>query len=524
MAAGSDDEEALLVRLAKYTAKLSSDAEAEEFVRLCSDENASRSVVEARISYVLSERAALRQKKKRQSLLPTAFMLLVVSGGALASLLNGWNQSSSASSRGVEQLDQSLFKTVISPRKPTDTDWVVFYYKPYCGACRRVRPFFHALARSTNYTKLRFGEIDCVRWRPLCRHAGAKSQPAIKIYSKQGDSRREVATWQGVLIAYEILGWFVRLQNAGILPSDIGWADDQTLAEEMLRFKTAEGYLSRDISIDKRSVEDVDAAWRMALVDAVFQKSDSLEGRRLLAMADFLDALAYSLPKKRWRATTDSLRASLADKIVWTPRDFDKLLKKHGVEEPSNWDGEGRCGGYTCSLWTLFHAMIANSDRHGAPHVLKGIKSWIVEFFGCSECSKHFEDMWRDRDGEDASDAVSSALWLWRAHNLVSARVHPTRPPWPTNETCKTCFKSYNIQQRQQEVNRAEARKSTKRGEDEDFGGEGELLGETTDSTLQLPLDEEGDYDEGFVFRFLSETYCLDSDTFVCAAFDRSDT
>ena len=36
--------------------------------------------------------------------------------------------------------------------------WAVFFHRPYCGACRRVRPFFEALAETTNHPdKLRFG-------------------------------------------------------------------------------------------------------------------------------------------------------------------------------------------------------------------------------------------------------------------------------------------------------------------------------------------------------------------------------
>ena len=33
-------------------------------------------------------------------------------------------------------------------------------------------------------------------------------------------------------------------------------------------------------------------------------------------------------------------------------------------------------------------------------------------------------------------------------------------------------------------------------------------------------FDEAGAYDEDYVFQFLMETFCFDSDTFVCAAFD----
>ena len=42
--------------------------------------------------------------------------------------------------------------------------WAVFFHKPYCGACRRIRPVFEALASNTNATEhLRFGTLDCVR-------------------------------------------------------------------------------------------------------------------------------------------------------------------------------------------------------------------------------------------------------------------------------------------------------------------------------------------------------------------------
>ena len=60
-----------------------------------------------------------------------------------------------------------------------DVDWAIFFYKPYCGACRRVRPVFHALARTTNATAhLRFGEVDCVKHRSVCSMLEVESLPS----------------------------------------------------------------------------------------------------------------------------------------------------------------------------------------------------------------------------------------------------------------------------------------------------------------------------------------------------------
>lgn len=57
-------------------------------------------------------------------------------------------------------------KAVWDKLGPNDANvsWAVFFHKPYCGACRRVRPMFHALAAHTNASHtLRFGSVDCVK-------------------------------------------------------------------------------------------------------------------------------------------------------------------------------------------------------------------------------------------------------------------------------------------------------------------------------------------------------------------------
>ena len=112
-----------------------------------------------------------------------------------------------------------------------------------------------------------------MKYRPLCNHAGAKAQPMIKIYSgndplsqpynaaveavadevdgldEAGDaapprapkneaaskkfSRRPVATWQGVLIAYEIMQWFLEVQRSGLIRPEVTWAPEENLTAAM---------------------------------------------------------------------------------------------------------------------------------------------------------------------------------------------------------------------------------------------------------------------------------------------------
>ena len=92
--------------------------------------------------------------------------------------------------RSIELDDKGVYKTVIyaaqgsslgGPNGP-DVIWAVFFYRPYCGACRRIKPFFEALADATDAPdKLRFGVVDCVRYRAICSREGVDAPPVIRM-------------------------------------------------------------------------------------------------------------------------------------------------------------------------------------------------------------------------------------------------------------------------------------------------------------------------------------------------------
>ena len=139
--------------------------------------------------------------------------------------------------------------SVLGPNGP-ETDWAVFFYKPYCGACKRVWPAFRALAATTNSSgRLRFGEVDCVRDQHVCSMMGADRHPLVRLYKATGglDARtstsafkREVAAeWQGMLIAYELVSWFTSLQQGAqpLVHKSVAWPDEQELGEAMRRFR-----------------------------------------------------------------------------------------------------------------------------------------------------------------------------------------------------------------------------------------------------------------------------------------------
>lgn len=48
--------------------------------------------------------------------------------------------------------------------------------------------------------------------------------------------------------------------------------------------------------------------------------------------------------------------------------------------------------GYPCGVWTLFHYFTVSALRSAdSMEVLGAMLGYIKNFFGCSECSKHFQ-------------------------------------------------------------------------------------------------------------------------------------
>ncbi|XP_069604232.1 sulfhydryl oxidase 2 [Ranitomeya imitator] len=118
--------------------------------------------------------------------------------------------------------------------------------------------------------------------------------------------------------------------------------------------------------------------------------------------------------------------------------------------------------GYPCSLWKLFHSLtvqaavqpdaLANTEFEGdAQAVLKTMRQYIRDFFGCRECAQHFEAMAKE-SVDSVKTADEAVLWLWRKHNVVNKRLAgaPSEDPkspkveWPTPDLCPSCHEEIN--------------------------------------------------------------------------------
>ena len=491
-------------------------------------------------------RAALAaaERKKSNGAFGNVVLLVGVLAMGLTSFVGKRAPLYNAPLEVVSLEHQSFFTTVVSVSRATayngpETVWAVFFYKEYCGACRRVRPFFHALAETTNATtKLRFAEIECVKYRHICKHAGAKSQPMIKLFGLTDTKqklkekvkmdgygsyfeRKEVATWQGVLIAYEVFGWFLTAQANTFISNEVVWPSDDALALATQAFKkkndqTYEKAITSTPKNPGQYLESVNGAWRMSLHDAVFMRHDFLSGDPLMAMRDWIDALAYALPKKQWRTEAAVMKEALTKDTISEPQ-FQSLLKNAKILEPDlsalSCGSERGTKAYLCALWTLFHSLLANADRYAAPKILKTIHGFIIHFFGCTDCARHFDELFLSENGQDVTDAFDANTWLWRAHNLVNKRLD--KKAWPSNTTCAPCFRSHHLLQEKTQVKKNHRKKKTSVFDDDLQADPG-----LKDHLASLETYDPDFYDLGYVFQFLAETYCFDSDTFVCAAFD----
>ncbi|CAG2163135.1 unnamed protein product [Oppiella nova] len=111
--------------------------------------------------------------------------------------------------------------------------------------------------------------------------------------------------------------------------------------------------------------------------------------------------------------------------------------------------------GYPCGLWSMFHVMTVKeysmNSTHNSHEVLDLMRDFVIHFFSCEHCAKHFEKTSR-RLSSVLTTAESSVLWLWRVHNQVNHRTKgsesedPFFPKiqYPSHQMCSQCYQQNN--------------------------------------------------------------------------------
>uniref|UniRef100_A0A915Q1B9 Sulfhydryl oxidase n=1 Tax=Setaria digitata TaxID=48799 RepID=A0A915Q1B9_9BILA len=192
------------------------------------------------------------------------------------------------------------------------------------------------------------------------------------------------------------------------------------------------------------SETDMLKAMRMALFDEVVKTDNNITDANFTALLDFITLLTEAL-KRSTRAKSvflhlrHFLEARKGKRVISTTvwrNQFQNIERAYGYPFPLNAAWEHCKGtalgyrGYTCGLWTTFHAITVNALVEGLQtpiNVLFSIRGWVSYFFGCLDCRKHFLHMTTTlypltkRRVQNTHDMV---FYLWQAHNIVNARLH----------------------------------------------------------------------------------------------------
>lgn len=208
---------------------------------------------------------------------------------------------------------------------------------------------------------------------------------------------------------------------------------------------------------------DLETALRYSLRHEV-SAVKSISGEKLDALKAYLSVLTRYFPFGRnGKHFLNELQSLALSKATVDGSEIARKLDKAEQEDqkvfssPKQWLGcrgsapEKR--GYPCGLWKMFHYLTVNAADYGDAkprEVLDAMLGYVKHFFGCADCSRHFQEMAVDKDMNGVSSLDFSILWLWMAHNTVNKRLagDATEDPefpkiqFPNSERCSSCRNS----------------------------------------------------------------------------------
>lgn len=182
---------------------------------------------------------------------------------------------------------------------------------------------------------------------------------------------------------------------------------------------------------------DLEEAVKFALFHEV-TRYKTIDGERLLALQRFLNVLVRYFPfNENGMKFLKEVRQYVVnvEKEI-NAEDYTSQIKKleqnrTPVFSSNRWigcssvkDGLRR---YPCGLWTLFHYMTvqaAESEISMDPlEILQAMHGYIKYFFGCSDCSNHFQQMAARNKIWNVTSKDDAVVWLWTNHNEVNKRL-----------------------------------------------------------------------------------------------------
>ncbi|KAM4739450.1 sulfhydryl oxidase 1 [Anableps anableps] len=250
--------------------------------------------------------------------------------------------------------------------------------------------------------------------------------------------------------------YFYALQR---LPGVVRSGKPKPVSMDLLKNRTEEPW--RHFNNSRVYMADLESALHYSLrVELAVQSV--IKGEALIALKNYISVLAKYFPGRPvvmnlLKSLNSWLQDQTADRISYEAFkervDNTAQVANAALPEGVRWVG---CQGsqphfrrYPCGVWILFHVLTVQASTTGGSdpqEVLKAMRNYVHNFFGCRYCAEHFENM--AKEGLEKVDTLpSAALWLWSRHNQVNNRIagamseDPLFPKiqWPSPEMCPSC-------------------------------------------------------------------------------------
>mmetsp|Transcript_13483 Transcript_13483/g.26506 ORF Transcript_13483/g.26506 Transcript_13483/m.26506 type:complete len:457 (+) Transcript_13483:48-1418(+) len=374
------------------------------------------------------------------------------------------------------ETEASILPTV---RNSTANFVLIEFYAPWCPHCQYFAPEYERLAFAAQHQvgdELMVAKVDCVRYAGTCSKFSVDGYPTL-LWGRREDwlshkGLQEVRLADG---SAEAAADWINVNS--LLRIDLQQASQAEVAK-MLEYEKG-GDAARHMKGLQQTVAD---QWDMQLASVLLIRfsltAHASSRRHMRALRDFVHLLSERFPEQLSTGSAEqgelTYAAPCRESLRQLHHELGALADHPGSPEfhpdalearwqfcGTAWNDYGSKGwsgcrgtwpgnrGFTCGLWTLFHAITARGSDKTASSDTLIIRNAITQLFDCKDCRDHFLHIpWNPESTATRDDAQ---LWWWQAHNRVNARLErmekqngdgdPAFPKvqWPPSTVCPRC-------------------------------------------------------------------------------------